>query len=270
MDVNSLNRMANFLGLQKEPPTLDFLNRIIPVHLERIPYESVSKILYSGEKARLPTLNEYVDRIYQYGFGGTCFANNIYFAELIKYLGFEAELNSVDGMDSPDSHVSCKIKIAGQPFIVDFGNMSHFAGPFPLTPGKVIEDARGDNRFVFTPVDDGQTYRLEFFRNGKLIRSHLSHHGAKSPDYFKDRIEESYKPSAYFMQIFCICKHMGDTTVGIWNSTFFKQQGLSVKKFTLTGAQEIRTVLAEEMNLPKIPVEDILAQMKAYSGVTIF
>lgn len=269
-DIESLKRMANFLGLQTESPTLDFLNRIVTIHLERIPYESLSKILFSERKPYFPTLHEYVDRMHQYGFGGTCFANNFYFVELLNYLGFEAELNSVDGMDSHDSHVSCKVKIEGDFFIVDFGNMAHFSGPFPLTPGRVIEDLRGSNRFVFTPNMDGQTYKLEFFRNEKLIRRHLSKQGARRPEDFRRKIEESYRSSAYWMQIFCICKHAGNATLGIWNSTFFRQQGLEVKERTLGSADELKIALAEEMGLPKIPVEDILAKMKEYSGVAVF
>ena len=133
MDIMALEKFSEYLGLQKEPPTLDFLERILPVYLEKVPYESLSKILFTDpDSPKFVSLSEYVDRLEEFGFGGTCFANNIYFGELLKYLGFRAELNSVDTRDSKDSHVACKILIDGKSYIVDLGNMSHFSGPFLL------------------------------------------------------------------------------------------------------------------------------------------
>ncbi len=56
MDTESLKRFVKFLDLEKEPPTLDFLKRIVPIHLEQIPYESLSKILFVSEQTQFVTL----------------------------------------------------------------------------------------------------------------------------------------------------------------------------------------------------------------------
>ena len=123
---------------------------------------------------------------------------------------------------------------------------------------------------MFTPNKDGQTYRFDFYRANQLTRSHFSKPGPKKLDDFKDSIERTFRPDSYWMQIFCIGIHVGDTTLGVWNRSFFKQRGLKVEKTPLETVGELKAVMESEMKRPTIPVDDILRKMESYSRIKLF
>src|SRR5262245_28053342 len=124
---DNLQIFLSALRCPRRAPSLDFLNELIRSHLAFFPYESGSKLLFADAgKRRLPTLDEYLDGNVEFGFGGTCFAQNSHFVWLLTALGFEADLIGVTSGGKKNSHVSCRVRIEEENYIVDLGLMSIF------------------------------------------------------------------------------------------------------------------------------------------------
>ena len=65
------------LGVTRSHPDLQLLTRLVRAHLDRLPFENVSKLLYfrrNGLKD-IPDLRVYLDRSERYHFGGTCYSS---------------------------------------------------------------------------------------------------------------------------------------------------------------------------------------------------
>jgi arylamine N-acetyltransferase len=81
------------LGVQKSPPTLQFLCEIIKRSLANVPYENVSKLIrYHAAGPSIPDFAEFIDGIVEKSFGGTCFSQNIQLNRLLYCLGFKSRL----------------------------------------------------------------------------------------------------------------------------------------------------------------------------------
>jgi arylamine N-acetyltransferase len=75
-----LEHYISLLGIPLRQPSIDALCELVQAHMLRIPFENISKLYYKKHQGlrRLPTLEQYLDGIQQYHFGGTCYSNNYY------------------------------------------------------------------------------------------------------------------------------------------------------------------------------------------------
>jgi arylamine N-acetyltransferase len=71
-----MDRLLAHLGLEREAPTLDYLHRIIREHQQRVPFETLTKLIdYEPGLRRgdfMPPIADYVDRIITRSAGGLC------------------------------------------------------------------------------------------------------------------------------------------------------------------------------------------------------
>jgi arylamine N-acetyltransferase len=98
-------RYCDLLGITPARPDAALLRRLVRAQLMRAPFEDISK-LYGVRRLGLrgfPTLDRYLDEMERFGFGGTCYPNNIHFWSLLRYLGFDATLCGADMSDGRDS-----------------------------------------------------------------------------------------------------------------------------------------------------------------------
>src|SRR5690349_3278191 len=76
IEMNATARLLSHLGLEREPPTLDYLDRLIEAHQRKVPFETLTKLAdYDRGVATgdfLPPLDLYVDRMITRGAGGLC------------------------------------------------------------------------------------------------------------------------------------------------------------------------------------------------------
>lgn len=113
------------LNLQKEAPTLAFLNRLISAHQSIISFNNLSVFFNPGKilNLEMPALFE---KVILSGSGGYCFENNKVFYYLLKELGYEVEskagrvLNGMKG-DKPRTHRMNIVKIEGTRYLADVG-----------------------------------------------------------------------------------------------------------------------------------------------------
>ncbi|NQD65900.1 arylamine N-acetyltransferase [Bacillus haikouensis] len=185
--MNAVERYVNYLNMEIEQPTINYLQRLIQQHLIRIPYETFSKFYYfSKGGSYVPSLADFTDHLYTKGWGGTCFTLNINFGRLLKELGFDCRYVRVN-----PGHLGLMISISGKKLYVDVGYGSPIMKPVELEARhKHLLHGFGEE-IIFTHRDQ---YEFEVDRrsNGKsFVKKVIEWVPLEEKDLIKD-IEASY------------------------------------------------------------------------------
>lgn len=124
-------RLLAHLGLEREPPTLAFLDRLIHAHQVRVPFETLTKLAdYEPGLARgdfLPALDLYVDRLVTRGAGGLCWTLARGFQALLEDLGFDASFMYMD-----PGHLCVRVELPDGPQYADVGYAAPIFRAYPL------------------------------------------------------------------------------------------------------------------------------------------
>ena len=126
-----MDRLLAHLRLEREPPTLDYLHRLVREHQTRVPFETLTKLIdYEPGLERgdfMPPLPEYVDRIVTRGAGGLCWTLARGFHALLQDLGFDAAL-----MVMEPGHCCVRVELPEGPFYADVGYAAPIFRAYPL------------------------------------------------------------------------------------------------------------------------------------------
>ncbi len=108
-------RYLSILGVEREAPSIDHLRRLVRAQLVRVPFENISKVYLKKTRgaSSIPSLEEHLDGIEGFGFGGTCYANNPHFANLLRHCGYDVDLCGAD-MTRSDVHVASIVRLEGR------------------------------------------------------------------------------------------------------------------------------------------------------------
>lgn len=167
MNRPTANRFLAHLHLDREPPTLDYLHRLIREHQLRVPFETLTKLIdYEPGLRRgdfLPPIEEYVDRIVTRGAGGLCWTLARGFHALLQDLGFPASLMYMDA-----GHLCVRVDLPEGPFYADVGYAAPIFQAYPLfesftlvTPRETFQYRVGDAGIVVTRGDPPFTKQLD-------------------------------------------------------------------------------------------------------------
>jgi arylamine N-acetyltransferase len=135
-------RLLAHLGLEREPPTLAFLHRLIQAHQTRVPFETLTKLAdYEPGLARggefLPTLDLYVDRMITRGGGGLCWTLARGFHALLTDLGFDASHMYMD-----PGHLCVRVELPEGPQYADVGYAAPILQAYPLFESFTVASHR--------------------------------------------------------------------------------------------------------------------------------
>jgi arylamine N-acetyltransferase len=87
-------RILEYLGCEKEAPSIRYLNQLIQAYICHVPWESVSRIVKrhtTADTTRCPRWpEEFWHEALSFGTGGTCFECNLAFYTLLATLGFSS------------------------------------------------------------------------------------------------------------------------------------------------------------------------------------
>src|ERR1039458_5996611 len=105
-------RYLRLLGIVGRPSGLDGLRTLVRRHLSAVPFENISKLLLVDRErtGRVTTLTEFLDGIEQSDLGGTCYTNNPFLTELLRELGYDADLLGAD-MSRLNVHTCIRVRI---------------------------------------------------------------------------------------------------------------------------------------------------------------
>jgi arylamine N-acetyltransferase len=236
------DRYLSILGVAREPPTLEHLRRLVRAQIVRVPFENISKLWLKWclGATSIPSLEEHLDGIEHFNFGGTCYANNPYFAQLLCHLGFDVKTCGAD-MSNPDVHVVSIVNIENREYLVDVGYGAPFFEPIPRDLDRVHEIAFGRSRFRLHPRDANGRSRMDHLKDDELIHGYVVNPTPRQIDHFSEVIRDSYSTTATFMNVVVIERFEADRSIRIHN--------LTLTESTPTGA--ITTQLADKKDLAR-------------------
>ncbi|MBK9321633.1 MAG: arylamine N-acetyltransferase [Bdellovibrionaceae bacterium] len=248
-------KYLKLLDIQKNPPSVTLLAAFIKRHLLKIPYENISKIIrFHNTGPSIPNLEEFVSGISEKTYGGTCFSQNIYLNHILNYIGFKSELVGIC-KDGILSHLSLRVNIEGSNYFVDVGIMSSFSGPFRIHPSESFSQDLGNQRFVFSPKPDLENYSLEIWRNGKIIRKFESSSLTFTEQDLEVGIQKTFEKSAMFMTTLCVHRVFDTHSLGVWNNSFYKINGVEHTVRQIQNYSELKSVFNNELMIPQYPLE---------------
>jgi arylamine N-acetyltransferase len=147
-----MDRLLGHLHLDREPPTLDYLHRIIREHQLRVPFETLTKIIDHGPRLRrrdfLPPIEEYVERIVARGGGGLCWTLARGLRLLLSDLGVDASHMVMD-----PGHCCVRVELPQGSFYADVGYAAPIFRAYPLFESFSLDTPR--EKFEYSVREDG-------------------------------------------------------------------------------------------------------------------
>jgi N-hydroxyarylamine O-acetyltransferase len=262
-------RYLRLLGIEEFPRGLSGLQLLVRRHLAVVPFENISKLLlFDREGAPRPFgLDEYLDHIEFSDLGGTCYTLNGYFVELLRALGYDAELLGAD-MSRPDVHACARVRVESVPYHVDVGFASPFRSPLPLNhlPAEIRE---GSQRYILDESANG-TFRLSQYSGADFVMDYLMHDPPRQRDFFDAPLRESYASTAYFMQCLRINRTFEACSVDLTNRNLTRHIAGQTSVTSLRDLREIKAAVRDELQMPRCPVDQAVAALERRTGKPFF
>ncbi len=235
------------------------LGELVRAHLLRIPFENISKLYYQKHLGlrELASLELFLEGIEQFHFGGTCYANNYYFYQLLADLGYQPTLCGAD-MANPDVHVVSLVTVEQRQYLVDVGYAAPFLEPLPRDLATDYFIVLGRNRYVLKPQDAWGYSRLELYRDGHLTHGYVAKPVPKQIQDFKPVIAASFREEATFMNALLLARFFPDRSVVIHNLAVIESQGTVSNIRTLTNRDELGQVINNHFGIPREFTMDVV------------
>jgi arylamine N-acetyltransferase len=256
-------RYLRLLGLPAAPRGRGALAALVAAHLERVPFETVSKLCHRrrGEPHTIPELDRFLDGIEHHRFGGTCYANNYCLYRLLAHLGYEVRLCGA-AMSRPDVHLVSIVTLDGREFLVDGGYGAPFLEPLPrdLDTDHVVE--LGRDRYVLRPQDGEGRSRLEHWNGNVLRHGYTVDPRPRRIEEFRAVIEQSFMVDATFMQTLRIVRFVPGGSVDLLDRRLTQTTGRRSRTRILDDTAALVAAIAGAFGMPHLAITEALAELE--------
>jgi arylamine N-acetyltransferase len=257
------------LGLSDFPSGLDGLRAVVRAHLLHAPFENISKLLlYSREGGgRFFSLSEILDGIEHQDLGGTCHALNPYLGNLLRALGYDADLLGADMGERRNCHTCLRVRFDSVAYHVDVGYGGPFREPVRLDrlPFTMLE---GGNRYMLE--QHGDSYEMSVFAGEERVHGYTVHDPPRAHDFFLTPMRNSFQPEAPFLNCLRICRFFGDYSVTLLDHT------LKIHRDSRTTTIEVNTPgqweasFASQLQMPRCPALAAVRILEQNTGKPFF
>jgi arylamine N-acetyltransferase len=268
-DAKTFERYLSILGVEAAPPSLDHLRRLVHAQLTRVPFENISKLFLKKTQGAsyIPSLEQHLDGVERFSFGGTCYANNPYFSQLLRHLGYDVDMCGAD-MSKPDVHVVSIVRLEGREYLVDVGYGAPFFEPMARGLDCEHEIIFGRNRYALHPQDGRGRSRMDHFHDGQLIHGYVVKPAPRQIEDFNDVIRDSYSELATFMNVVVIERFFPDRSVRIHNFSLTESMPDHATTTRLADREELVDAIEHHVGIPadivREAVEDIALETDIY------
>ena len=252
------DRYLAVLGVPRHRPTLDALAELTAAHLAHVPLENVSKLYFRHDPSMrgLSDLASFLDGAERYRFGGTCYATNYHFNQLLNHLGYDAAFCGAD-MSAPDVHVVSVVKTGGRRFLVDVGYGAPLVEPLCLDDAEDREVVWGSSRYVVRSRGTHGRPELELYRDGSLRHGYVVNPAPRRIEEFAPVIAGSFADGATFMQALLVARFAPQGSAMLRNLTLTTVQGGDCHVAVLARS-ELPETIEREFGMPREIVHQAL------------
>jgi len=250
-ETKDFEHYLSILGIEAASPSLDHLCALVCAQLTRVPFENISKLFLKKTRGAsyIPSLEQHLDGMERFSFGGTCYANNPYFSQLLRHLGYDVDLCGAD-MSKPDVHVVSIVRLEGREYLVDVGYGAPFFEPMARGLDRDHEIVFGRNRYVLHPQDERGRSRMDHFHDGHLIHGYLAKPAPCQIEHFNDVIRDSYSDSATFMNVVVIERFFSDRSVRFHNFTLTESTPEGATITRLANREDLVDAVEHHIGIP--------------------
>jgi len=262
LDAAEVREYLALLDLPWRSPSIDALNELVTAHVTRVPFENISKLYYKNQfgLTRLPSIEEYLQGIEQYHFGGTCYSNNFRFYTLLKSLGYEVKLCSAD-MATPHVHMVSIVEFDHGEYLADTGYAAPFLLPLPrfLKTDHVV--ALGRDRYVLKPQDASGRSRLELYRDGLLKHGYVVNPAPRRFADFSKVIADSFRKNATFLNSILLARFFPGHSLVIHNFSVIESWRNRSVVYAMEDKSELIAAMEEHFGIPSSVVTTALSDL---------
>ena len=261
-------RYLRILGIEDAPAGLAGLQDLVLRHLCRVPFENISKLLlFAREGAGRPrTLAEFLDGIEHCDLGGTCHSNNPYLIDLLRHLGYDADLLGAD-MTLPNVHTCVRVRIDGVAYHVDVGYGAPFRAPLRLDrlPHTFREGA-----LQYVLNRDGDACEMTVLAGQERRHGYIVHGPPRTADFFTPAVRDSFAPGRTFVSGLRLVRIFADHSVELWNRTLTIHSGPETRVTELRDRAGLKAAVDTELAMPRAPVERAVEILEQLTGKDFF
>jgi arylamine N-acetyltransferase len=268
--TDPFQRYLRLLGIAGHPSGLDGLRTLVGRHLSAVPFENVSKLLlFDCEHAgRVTTLTEFLDGIEHSDLGGTCYTNNPFLTELLREIGYDADLLGAD-MSRPNVHTCIRVRVDSVAYHVDVG----FAAPFrePLRLDRLpVQVEEGTNRYVLARDAAGGGFRMRMSTEAENGVDYVVHDPARPREFFDPVVLDSYAPSSTFMNWLRISRVFDAFSLDLIDRKLYRHEAGKTAITELESVRELKQAVVDQLGMPRCPVERAIAVLERLTGKPFF
>lgn len=262
-NIDLSNLFLNILGLKKKEADLSYLTELLLAHHARIPFENISKLFYIklNKKPNLPDLRQYLFGISNYNFGGTCYPNNYYFFQLLKYLGFDVKICGAE-ISKPNSHMVIIVNINNSDFLIDVGYGAPLFYPISLDLDEDFILKFGRDKFILKPKDKNSFSKLELVRDGKLVHGYSLNPESRKIEDFDNVINDSFKDESLFMNSLLVSKYVSGKFITIHNFELIESDQRASTVTKIANKEELVNLIHDIFKISRNITSDLIDDLK--------
>jgi arylamine N-acetyltransferase len=235
-----IQTILQYLGIEKEKPSLEYLQTLITTYSATVPWESLSRILRKDKfiepEKCIKLENEFWNDAIKLGTGGTCYESNLAFEFLLKSLGFKTYLTINKIKDKNSLHSAIIVSVDSKKYLVDIGYPLY--APIPINRNKVSVIQLNQIEYRSTYLSD-EKYLVENYPHPKPYLYHLTDKPISTKEYLQICIDD-YGENGLFLDRIIIRK----VKKGI--PTRFDSEDLPYNIHLLQNGQKSKKLLHEE------------------------
>ncbi|MFK2826034.1 arylamine N-acetyltransferase [Bacillus sp. B190/17] len=264
--MDAVSAYLQRLKMEKEQPSLNYLQRLIQHHLSLIPYETFSKFHYFNQQGcEVPDFNQFAANLETRGWGGTCYSLNINFARLLERLGFSCSFVRV-----LPGHTAIMVRVDGRKFYVDVGYGSPITRPIELNsrPKHVLHGF--GEEIIFTGRSE-KKFQLERKSHGKTFVTKQIVWEPLTEEELQEDIEESYKDcsSNITMRRITAVRFQGNNCYFLRDNTLKVMNYRDIREYHFREPDHWMQTVAEAFQVDERGIEESL-RFLAERGIHLF
>ena len=261
-DPRLMRRYLGILGLGARKPSRQALEEILRAHLYRIPFENLSKLFHKEVRRRtdLVEVDEYLEDVERFHFGGTCYALNRGLYQLLSLLGYDVRLCGAD-MAEPDVHVVVVAMLEGTEYLADVGYGGPFFEAIPLELSKRRVILMGNDRYEFFRDPAIARLRLAHYRGGEYKHGYSVNPRGRAVEEFREIVAASFREDATFMNALLLVRFTREGSEVLHNMRFLETRGGVTSTHLLRDKGEAAELAARRFGMPRSIVQELITRL---------
>ncbi len=265
-----IEKYLSHLGMKPHKADLKTLNELVKSQLIKFPFENISKLILQEEEQlnSLVEFDTHLNNSIEFGLGGTCYPCNYYFNQLLKHIGYDAELHGSRMGKQKDVHLVSLVKFNSDIYHIDVGYGAPFFRAIAVNSSP-IEIKWGNLFYKLNCLNDTEI-DVYIEKKNERVHGYAVNYTPRQISHFTDIIADSFSPGSEFMKCLRLFRFFDDYGIELKNNRYIIHKGNNSVEYLVKNINELKEVAANDFQLPNIPVEKAVYILQERKHTDIF